>query len=175
MPIMPDPRAVLAGVALLLLASGGAYVWGRADGKALAQAAQAAAALQAGVAARKVEAGAAAITQDIQAAHGEALAEIVIVRKIIEREVKVHVTDHADRQCIVSAGFVRLHDDAAAGRVPELPGTTGAVDAPSGVALSAVGAIVTANYGRCREVTRQLIDLQDWVRRQKALAASSYP
>lgn len=84
----------------------------------------------------------------------------------IIKEVPVYVTAEADAACVLSRGFVRLHDAAAAGRIPEPAG--GADASPAGIALSAVAGTVADNYGRCHENTEQLTALQDWVRAQEA-------
>lgn len=172
---LPDPTTLLAGAVLLLLASGGAYVWGRNDGQAIANADHFASSLKASEDARAVEAGAAAINLDIGAKHSEKLTEFLIVRKIIEREVTANVTPEADRNCAVPAGFVQLHDNAAAGRVPDLSGSAGDVDAPTTVALSTVAKTVTGNYGTCNEIRTQLIDFQEWARRQRKNATAPDP
>ncbi len=112
---------------------------------------------------------------DITQAVGESAAraqEVIRWRtQTLIREVPVYVTQEADDRCIVPAGFVRLHDLAAAGPHAPVPESArGADDAPSGVALSAVAETVTGNYGTCDAVARQLTDLQAWVRAQQALA-----
>ncbi|HWX66033.1 MAG TPA: hypothetical protein VNZ27_06320 [Rhodanobacter sp.] len=79
----------------------------------------------------------------------------------ITREIPVYVTAQADAACTVPAGFVRVHDAAAANG---LPGPAGAADAqPSGLALSAVAGTLVDNYTTCHAVAEQLIALQDWV------------
>lgn len=80
--------------------------------------------------------------------------------KTIIKEVPVYVSEAADRACPVPAGFVRLHDAAAAGLPP--PGRAGATDAaPSGVALSAVAGTVAGNYSSCNANAEQLSQLQE--------------
>lgn len=114
------------------------------------------------------ERAAADITETVETEAAEAQVEIRYVTQTQIREVPVYVTPAADDRCIVPSGFVRLHDAAAAGRaLPESAGEPH--DAPSGVALSAVGETVVANYGTYKAVSRQLIDLQRWVSEQAAL------
>ena len=79
----------------------------------------------------------------------------------IVKEVPVYVSPEADAACVLPRGFVRLHDAAAAGRVPESAG--GADAAPAGIALSTVAGTVADNYERCRENSEQLIALQAWL------------
>lgn len=79
----------------------------------------------------------------------------------IFKEVPVYVPDQADTACTINSGFVRLHDAAAEGRVPEPAQDADA--APAGIALSAVAGTVAANYQTCHENAEQLRALQAWV------------
>jgi hypothetical protein len=82
----------------------------------------------------------------------------------ITKEVPFYVTTQDDAACQLTRGFVRLHDAAAAGRVP---GAAGVADAaPAGIALSSAAATVADNYERCRENASQLNSLQEWIRAQ---------
>lgn len=78
----------------------------------------------------------------------------------IVKEVPVYVPVEADAACSVNRGFVRVHDAAAAGDVPEPARDADA--AASGVALSAVAETVADNYRICRENAEQLRALQEW-------------
>ena len=79
----------------------------------------------------------------------------------ITKEVPVYVPVQADAACTINRGFVRLHDAAAAGELPE---PAGDADAPAaGLALSAVAGTVAANYQTCHENAEQLRALQAWV------------
>jgi hypothetical protein len=83
------------------------------------------------------------------------------------QKVPVYVTAKSDAACSVPAGFVRLHDAAAAaGEVPDRPGAADAT--PSGLALSAVAGTVVDNYTSCHATAEQLTALQDWVRANSA-------
>ena len=80
----------------------------------------------------------------------------------IIKEVPVYVPAQADAACTVNRGFVRLHDAAAAG---ELPQPARDADAPAaGIALSAVGGTVAANYQTCHENAEQLRAFQAWAK-----------
>ena len=80
--------------------------------------------------------------------------------KTIIQEVPVYVPVEADTACTIHRGFVRLHDAAAAGELPE---PAGDADAPAkGVALSAVARTVADNYQTCYENAEQLRALQIW-------------
>lgn len=84
------------------------------------------------------------------------------VGQAIVKEIPVYVSAEADRACSVPAGFVRVHDAAAAGVPP--PGPAGAADAaPAGIALSAVAGTVADNYTSCRATREQLISLQQYM------------
>jgi hypothetical protein len=80
----------------------------------------------------------------------------------IIKEVPVYVPVKADAACTVNRGFVRLHDAAAAGELPEPARDFDA--AAAGIALSAVAATVAANYQTCHENAEQLRALQVWAR-----------
>lgn len=90
---------------------------------------------------------------------------VQVVREVgatITKEVPIHVTAKADAACAVPVGFVRVHDAAAEGHLPDPP--AGDPDAPApGLALSDVADTVAGNYGTCHETAEQLIALQAWV------------
>ncbi len=79
----------------------------------------------------------------------------------IIKEVPVYVPVQADAACTINRGFVRLHDAAAAGELPETARDADA--AAAGVALSAVAGTIAANYQACNESAEQLRALQAWV------------
>ena len=79
----------------------------------------------------------------------------------IIKEVPVYVPVQADAACTINRGFVRLHDAAAAGELPEPARDADAASA--GIALSAVAGTVAANYQTCHENAEQLRALQAWV------------
>lgn len=74
----------------------------------------------------------------------------------------------ADVACTINRGFVRLHDAAAAGDLPEPAGDADA--AAARIALSAVARTVASNYQTCHENAEQLRALQAWVNEMKAIA-----
>lgn len=83
----------------------------------------------------------------------------------IIKEVPRYVPVQADAACVVPRGFVRLHDAAAAGTVPN-PDTRDADAAPAGVALSTVAGTVAANYTDCHVDAARLSSLQQTLRDQ---------
>jgi len=83
----------------------------------------------------------------------------------IVKEVPRYVPIEADAACAVPRGFVRLHDAAAAGAVPD-PNPGGINAAPSGVALSAVASTVAGNYTDSLANSEQLKTLQQTLRDQ---------
>lgn len=94
--------------------------------------------------------------------------EVEVIRwrtKETIREVPVYVSGIGDAGCVVTAGFVRLHDLSASGAgLPDDPDTASKLyDAPSGIALSTVATTVAENYGVCREEMTRFEGLQDWV------------
>ncbi len=84
----------------------------------------------------------------------------------IIKEVPVYVPVQADAACTINRGFVRLHDAAAAGALPEPARDTDA--AAAGIALSAVAGTVATNYQTCHQTAEQLRALQTWVREMAA-------
>ena len=84
----------------------------------------------------------------------------------IIKEVPIYVPVQADAACTINRGFVRLHDAAAAGELPEPARDTDA--AAAGIALSAVAGTVATNYQTCHENAEQLRALQGWVREMDA-------
>ena len=86
----------------------------------------------------------------------------------IIKEVPIYVPVQADAACTINRGFVRLHDAAAAGELPEPARDTDA--AAAGIALSAVAGTVAANYQSCHENAEQLRALQAWVREMAAIS-----
>ena len=86
----------------------------------------------------------------------------------IIKEVPVYVPVQADAACSINRGFLRLHDAAAAGELPEPARDADAASA--GIALSAVAGTVAANYQTCHENAEQLRVLQTWIREMKIAA-----
>lgn len=83
----------------------------------------------------------------------------------ITKEIPVYVTPTADAACAVPAGFVHIHDAAAAGIAPT--GTAGDPDAPAaGVTLSAVTETIAANYGQYHAAAEQVTALRHLVIQQ---------
>ena len=83
----------------------------------------------------------------------------------IIKEVPVYVPVRRCCVCTINRGFVRLHDAAAAGELPEPARDADA--AAAGIALSAVAGTVAANYQTCHENAEQLRALQTWIREMK--------
>jgi len=91
----------------------------------------------------------------------------------IVKEVPVYVPVQADAACAINRGFVRMHDAAAAGELPEPARDADA--AAAGLALSAVAGTVAANYQTCHENAEQLRALQAWVREMGAAEQTPSP
>lgn len=88
----------------------------------------------------------------------------------ITKEVPVYVSKAADASCVVTRGFVRVHD-ASAANVPVSGGPRVTDDDSAGIALSAVAATVNDNYTDCHANAEQLTALQAWVRGSHAVAS----
>ena len=105
----------------------------------------------------------------------QALAAVKVVTEYVDRvrivrekadtivkEVPVYVPVQADAACTINRGFVRMHDAAAAGELPEPARDADA--AAADIALSAVAGTVATNYQTCHETAEQLRALQTLVR-----------
>lgn len=149
------------GVALLLFA-------GYRFGVGHEQAAQAKRVALAQAKVKKTEGKAQEITtviyRDVEAKQAAAR---IVYRDII-KEVPRYVTVEADAKCVVPVGFVRLHDAAAAGRLPGVAGSPGELDRPSGVALSDVSRVVVDNYHTANDWRTVAEGWQAWYQQQKA-------
>ena len=154
MTLVSWPYRLLALIALAIALLGFGWVKGAAHVQAQWDAAIQQQSLQ--VAARRqkqAEATVKVVTQYVD--------RVRVVREkgdTLIKEVPVYVPVEADTACTIHRGFVRLHDAAAAGELPESAGSADA--APAGLALSAVAATVSDNYQRCHENAEQLRALQ---------------
>lgn len=87
------------------------------------------------------------------------------VTTTIEKEVTRYVESKPlALACNLDLRWVRLHDAAAAGAVPEA--AAGVDAAPGGVTAAAALPTVTANYAACGRNADRLNALQGWVRGQ---------
>jgi hypothetical protein len=87
--------------------------------------------------------------------------------KIVVQEVTKYVTPKADAACNVPVGAIRVLDTSTAaersGEAPGIPeGQSEDVDAPSGIALSAVTGIVADNLRECVVRGEVIRAWQDW-------------
>jgi hypothetical protein len=159
--VVPAPYRLLAIAALAVALLGFGWVKGAAHVQSEWDAAIANQTLQVAVVKRRqAEATVQVITKYVD--------RVRIVRETgatIIKEVPVYVSKEADAACVLPRGFVRLHDAAAAGIVPDPAGSADASTA--GIALSTVSGTVADNYQRCHETAEQLIGLQDWIREMK--------
>ena len=154
MSVIPWPYRLLAlaalGVALVGFGwiKGASHVQAQWDAAIQQQALQTAAAHE-----RHAQATVKVVTQYVN--------RVRIVREkgdTIFKEVPVYVPVQTDAACTINRGFVRLHDAAAAGELPEPARDADA--AAAGIALSAVAGTVAANYQTCHENAEQLRALQ---------------
>lgn len=103
------------------------------------------------------------------------------VRKLkeqIDAKARHFVPPAADAACSVNAGFVRLHNRALAGDLDQpAPGEAAAMAAggrtddaaPTGVALSVVGAVTADNYAECNARGEVIRAWQSWYTKNKAI------
>lgn len=160
----------LGAVVIALVLTYGAGIEAGAERQVAAQARREEAAREA---VAKVEAGGKAITADADRRSAARQVEIRTVTKTLIEKVPVYVTVEADRRVDVPVGLVRLHDQAAAG-LPGLPDTADlVVDAPSGVALSAVAGTIVGNYGVAYEWREEALACRAWVEKQATLYNST--
>ena len=157
MNLIPWPYRWLAIAALAVALigfgwiKGAGHVQARWDAAVQQQTLQAAAVRQ-----RQAEATIKVITQYVD--------RVRIVREkgdTIIKEVSFYVPVQVDAACTINRGFVRLHDAAAAGELPEPARDADATAAD--IALSAVAGTVAANYQTCHENAEQLRALQVWI------------
>lgn len=169
MNLIPWPYRWLAFAALAVALIGFGWIKGAGhvqaqwDATAQQQTLQAAAFRQ-----RQAEATVKVVTQYVD--------RVRVVREkgdTITKEVPVYVPVQADAACTINRGFVRLHDAAAAGDLPESARDADA--APAGLALSAVAGTVAANYQTCHENAEQLRALQAWISEVRAEEQASSP
>ena len=162
MSLIPWPYRLLALAALAVALIGFGWIKGASHVQARWDAAVQQQSLQtAAVRQRQAEATVKVVTQYVD--------RVRVVREkggTIIKEVPVYVPVQADAACTINRGFVRLHDAAAAGELPEPARDADA--APAGVALSAVAGTVAANYQTCHATAEQLRALQVWVGEMKA-------
>ena len=161
MSVVPWPYRLLSLAVLCIALFGFGWLKGASHVQARWDAATAAQQqAQAQVQVRQAEATVQVVTQYVD--------RIQVVREkgdTLIQEIPVYVPVQADAACTVHRGFVRLHDAAAAGELPE-PARD--ADAPAeGLALSAVAATVVTNYQTCIENAEQLKALQDWIRQTR--------
>ena len=171
MSVIPWPYRLLTLAALSVALVGFGWIKGASHVQAQWDAAIQQQALQVAVAReRQAQATVKVVTQYVD--------RVRVVREkgeTIIREVPVYVPVQADAACTINRGFVRLHDAAAAGELPEPARDADATAAD--IALSAVAGTVAANYQTCHENAEQLRALQAWVSEVRAAeqAPSSRP
>jgi len=167
--LVPWPYRLLALAALAVALAGFGWVKGADHVRAEWDAATGKQALQvAGVKQRQANASVQVVTKYVD--------RIKVVREkgdTIIKEVPTYVTPEADARCVIPRGFVRLHDAAAANKIPDPAGTSDA--AASGIALSTAAGTIANNYERCAENSEQLIALQSWIVEMKNVDSEKAP
>lgn len=103
-----------------------------------------------------------AVTEKVVTRYRDRIVKVNAETVTIEKEIPVYVPASAD--CVLSRGWVQLHDAAATRTVPAAPGGVD-VTAPAIAASQALQGVV-GNYAACHATGEQLIALQAWVRDQ---------
>jgi hypothetical protein len=89
--------------------------------------------------------------------------QIRTVERVVTREVIKYVQNPDIERVYLPPEWVRIHNTAAGGGVPEDTGAPGATDDPTvGVTDADAIAVVAENYGICTDNRAQLIALQEW-------------
>lgn len=159
MSVIPWPYRLLALTALGIALVGFGWIKGANHVQARWDAAIQQQALQtAAIRERQAQATVKVVTQYVDRVRVRVVRE---KGETIIKEVPVYVPVQADAACTINRGFVRLHDAAAAGKLPEPARDADAASA--GIALSVVAGTVAANYQTCHENAEQLRALQAWV------------
>lgn len=147
--------ALLKGVAgilaALLLAALAVIVWQRHQSADLSSRLVTA---QANGFAALFEASAARLDVKVVTQYVDRVRVIHDTTQTIQREIPSYVTPTTDRAYPLPVGFVRLHDAAATGVLPDAPRDTDAT--ASDVTASQAASIITANYGTCLAIREQL-------------------
>jgi len=112
------------------------------------------------------EAASATSAQQSSVQTAEARERAQTVTRTLLKKVTEYVPAAADADCVVPAGFVRLHDAAAQGLSTPAGGPE---QAASGVPLSAVTETVVANYGVAYDWRAEALGWRDWYAKQAAI------
>lgn len=132
------------------------------QGVAKERAAEAARLLAAKPAIAKVTAGGVAITTKTEERTRAETERIKIVYRDLIREVPTYVTPEADRRCDLPVGFVRMHDQAAAGGSAVSAPAGDVRDASSGIPLSAATGTIVGNYGVAYQWRKRAVACETW-------------
>lgn len=82
------------------------------------------------------------------------------LEKEVVRDVIRYVQSPAVQHCDLDPEWVRVHNSAASGGMPENAETTGPANGPASDTEALIA--VTENYATCHGVRGQLIGLQEW-------------
>ena len=85
-------------------------------------------------------------------------------RAQLEKERAENVTPFAVKSCVLTAGVVQQHNDAAGGRagIDIQPSAGFAPDRPSGVGIDRYSAVVESNYTTCHKYIKRSREWQRW-------------
>jgi hypothetical protein len=132
---------------------------------------------QAGQRAVGVQRAQASISAAAGVAEQAAQVRIRTVYRTLTQEVPGVLTPEIDRVFDLPVGLLRVHDAAARGvDLSDVPDPAGRPDdAAAGVAVSAVGQALVANYGACHADQERLAALQAWLKDVAAAQAATPP
>lgn len=142
----------LALVALTL------YGVGRLDGTRIEGAAFADFKAEQATATTKIYAKRVEILREIEVRYVKQAAKIIRQTEIIEKEVRVYVTQADDDRCQLNAGFLRIHNAAWSGADP--PAASESDREPAGVSLADATEVSVFNAGACRQWREQALALR---------------
>ncbi|MDK2124139.1 hypothetical protein [Parachitinimonas caeni] len=165
---MPDLLIrLLITAALLALCFGLGYAKGAAASTKDHQAELAKAQLARLHTTRQIERADTDRSQIVAQQHADATRRQQTVYRTINKEVIRYVAQPRPEPaaCHLDADWLRLHDAAATGRLPEPTDATASADATaSGPTAAEALPTVIDNYRSCNETAQRLRDLQGWVR-----------
>ncbi len=170
MSFMIPPWAKWAALAVMMA---GMYLFGRGDGKAIKAAELAEYKLQLSEAAAKLQAAHAAVVTVTEIEYRDRIKVIKEKGATIVEQVPIYITADTDRGYPLPAGFVRVHNAAAAG---EVAGPAAESDSQAAaITASAAAATIAGNYAECRGLAEQVTGWQQFYHNLQVTTASYSP
>ena len=164
------PWAKWAALAVMMA---GMYLFGRGDGKAMKAAELADYKLQLSEAAVKLQDAQSKVVTVVEIEYRDRIQIIKEKGKTIVEQVPIYITADTDRGYPLPAGFVRVHNAAAAGEVAG-PATESDRQAAA-ITVSAAAATIASNYTDCRGLAEQVIGWQAFYQKLQVTTANHIP